>query len=267
MTYWLKRVKNYHYYYGFALGLLIICLHIFFSVIPARKYLTAENVFLFTPYTKWIYFNAGSGYSFLFVLALPLFCSLGLNQLIYDDLKSGFWHYKLIQGSLKRYSLVTSLLSFVSGFAMCGVLLLLDLGLTFLLLPNVKPDFILNANAPVLPQFTFFSNLYYSHPLVLFFAYIIFSSFVAGLFSLFSGMLSFYIRKKFAVVSTGFVIGFVLTILATVFTKQIYSPLLIISGYNPVYNPPLITALLGYLITLILVEVGFVLGVHKNAAL
>ncbi|AUJ32912.1 MAG: hypothetical protein ABF483_02330 [Liquorilactobacillus nagelii] len=267
MRYYFKRVNDFRYYYGFLLGLLIIFLHIVFSVIPTREYLNINTVFLFTPYTKWITFDTNGTYSILFVLALPLFCSLGLNQLVYDDLKSGFWHYKLPHSSIVRYALETSFLSFLNGFVVCTALLSIDLGITFLLLPNIIPNFILNSNTAVLPDFTYFSKLYYTHPLYLFVFYIILSGFIAGLFSLFSGMLSFYIHKKFAVISTGFVVGFVISVLATVFFNQIYSPLLLIIGFSPVYNPPITLVVLMYFVILAIVEMIFVLGVRKNAIL
>jgi hypothetical protein len=80
-------------------------------------------------------------------------------------------------------------------------------------------------------------------------------------------MLSFYIHKKFAVISTGFVVGFVISVLATVFFNQIYSPLLLIIGFSPVYNPPITLVVLMYFVILAIVEMIFVLGVRKNAIL
>ena len=191
--------------------------------ISASKNIPATN----SPYTMWISIDQFTFVPTIFFILLPLIASLPASTLLKEDFTNGYF-YKLKMGkSIKQILLGYLKIAFMTGFIVIAVPLQFNFLSWFMILPNIKPDNLLNINIGARNFTMLFVSLYYSHPFVHAILSIIFSSLWGGLFSVFAMVTSLWIKNKFAAMCTGLVLQIVLLLM----NATIHLPYLI--SYSP----------------------------------
>lgn len=178
-------------------------------IVSASKYIPATN----SPYTMWISIDGFTFVPTIFFILLPLIASLPASTLLKEDFTNGYF-YKLKMGKSIKQILATYLgIAFMTGFIVIAVPLLFNFFSWFMILPNVKPDNLLNINIGARNFTMLFVSLYYSHPFIHAILSIIFSSLWSGLFAVFTMVTSLWIKNKFAAMCTGLVLQIILLLM------------------------------------------------------
>lgn len=263
MSFYLLRLKNYRYFIGLAIGISIVILHAVLTLQPLMHLIDGDQ-FWFTPYTEWISFNV-NGWTILFYLSIPLLSSLSAAQLMIDDLQSGFLWQIINRMNYIKYIGTIQIISFLSGAITILIPLALDYFIFWCFTPNLKANFVLNANHPLLGQTTFFANYYYTQPFKLVIFYLLFSAVLGGLYALFSSTLASCINNRFVSLATGFVLTMILNVLSAAFPHiSLPSPVLIAIGSSPVYLPGIVPTIFVIATVLLLLIVIHTVGVNKR---
>ncbi|WP_155828528.1 hypothetical protein [Schleiferilactobacillus shenzhenensis] len=242
--------------------MMIITAHLT-SVILNRAPQIDGITYWFTPYTQWISFNTDS-WTIGFFLAMPILSVLSTSQILGEDVQSGFLMHILKRESLKKYLTINLLGSFTGGAVTVVVPLALDFLGVWSFFPSITPDRILNANMPLLPDFTYFHGWYYTHPFWLVAFYVVLAGAIAGLYALFSAVLALFFDNRFVSLGTAFMVTMILNVFATIAPRSVFSPVLISIGLSPLYIPPLVDTVIGYVAVLVgLVVLGIGGGIRR----
>ena len=201
-----SRLNKLWLFLALAIGLSISLVQ---CAVSASKNIPAAN----SPYTMWISIDGFTFVPTIFFILLPLIASLPASTLLKEDFTNGYF-YKLKMGKSIKQILATYLgIAFMTGFIVIAVPLLFNFLSWFMILPNVKPDNLLNINIGARNFTMLFVSLYYSHPFVHAILSIIFSSLWGGLFSVFAMVTSLWIKNKFAAMCTGLVLQIILLLM------------------------------------------------------
>jgi len=255
----IQRLKtNTTFYIGFFLALIPILLHIISVVIPHFLFSDSTNINT-TTITEWLGFSQSLKYTYIFYLSLPFFCSLSLNQCIFEDVHSGFLNRIIFYSSIKKYWFSSMLISFIGGFFTVALPLLLDLSATYAFLPLLRPDWMINSLLPSL-QLTYFHTLYYENPLILILIYILIGGILGGICTMLSSLAALFCKHRTVVISFPLIVCLSLAILTIQFPKIFFDPTTIAIAYSPDYLPPFIKVLI---LAIILPIVLYLIGIER----
>ncbi|MHC5280780.1 hypothetical protein ACYRFT_10995 [Listeria kieliensis] len=218
----LRRINRRYIFALLLLILLIPLLQIYPSI-----HLATENKFFESPYTKWMSIDPFNTMSAVFFILLPLIAALPAGILLRKDIDSGFVYQSLIKANIRQVLGSYLSISFGLGFIVILIPLAVNLGLYFLLFPNIIPDNLLNSNLLIIHQNTLFVSLYYSHPLLHAILSIMWSAFWGGLFSLFVTASSLWIKNSFIALMSGLILQIALLIISS------FLPTLEIGSFAP----------------------------------
>lgn len=188
------------------LALVIGIVISFLQLLQVLKPIPANS----SPFTYWLSIDPFNFSAIIFFLLLPFFASLPAGIIIKNDIESGMLYKFKIRNSLKTVLFDYTILSFLIGFIVVAIPLLINFFSWFMVLPNVKPDNLLNKNILVINFNCIFVTLYYSHPFVHAILSILFASFWGGLFSVFTTVTSLWIKNKFSALCSSLVLQIVL---------------------------------------------------------
>ena len=201
-----SRLNKLWLFLALAIGISISVVQ---CIVSTSKNILATN----SPYTMWISIDGFTFVPTIFFILLPLIASLPASTLLKEDFTNGYF-YKLKMGkSIKQILLGYLEIAFMTGFIVIAVPLLFNFLSWFMILPNVKPDNLLNINIGARNFTMLFVSLYYSHPFVHAILSIIFSSLWGGLFAVFAMVTSLWIKNKFAAMCTGLVLQIILLLM------------------------------------------------------
>lgn len=198
MTHFLKlRLQTNQRLFALLIGLAIVSAHLLKVYgLSVKKHVT------FTPYTAWLSmdFSGTSALMLLFYLLLPIIASLFASTIFLEDKRNHLICYVLLNSSRKKYFSMLFLKTFLTGAVVVALPLIIDLIGCFLLLPNLKPDPLINVNLGIYEgSGDLFPHLFYAHPLVYALFNIAISFVFAGLFVTFALAASFYIKNKMVI--------------------------------------------------------------------
>ncbi|MDE3283630.1 hypothetical protein LACPH_002521 [Lacticaseibacillus parahuelsenbergensis] len=166
-----------------------------------------------SPYTRWLSIDPFSFLPVIFFILLPLIASIPAGTLLKNDVDSGLFAKVKLQSSLQKVMWSYIGIAFLTGFAIITLALLLNFAFYFTVLPNIKPDNLLNSNILLINQSTLLVSLYYAHPLLHAAISILFASTWAGLFSVFVTVTAIWIKNAFVAMSLGLVAQIVVLML------------------------------------------------------
>lgn len=166
-----------------------------------------------SPYTRWLSIDPFSFLPIIFFILLPLIASIPAGTLLKNDVDSGLFAKVKLQSPLQKVMWSYIGIAFLTGFAIIALALLLNLAFYFTVLPNIKPDNLLNSNILLINQNTMLVSLYYAHPLLHAAISILFTSTWAGLFSVFVTVTAIWIKNAFVAMSLGLVVQIVVLML------------------------------------------------------
>ncbi|WP_407889994.1 hypothetical protein [Levilactobacillus sp. N40-8-2] len=255
----IQRLKtNVTLYLGIFLAIIPILLHIINVVIPHFLFSDSTTINT-TTITEWLGFSQSLKYTYIFYLSLPFFCSLSLNQCVWEDVQSGFLNRIVFYSSIKKYWSTTMLFSFTGGFFTVTLPLLLDLIATYAFLPLLRPDWMINSLLPS-PQLTYFHTLYYENPLLLILIYIIIGGMLGGICTMLSSLTALFCKHRVVIISFPLIVCLGLAILTILFPKIFFDPTTIAIAYSPDYLPPFIKIII---FAVILPIVLYLIGIER----
>ncbi len=176
------------------IGAILSGLQIIQGLIPIVKY---GNIFLESPYTRWLSIDPFTFGPIMFFILLPLMASIPAATILKEDLTSGLLLQIKTRIGLNRLLLGYGLAALIGGFLVVAIPLLTNFLTYFLFLPNIRPDFLINENLMIIHENTMFVDLFYSHPLIHGLLSILFTSLWGGLFSVLTTSISLWIKSKF----------------------------------------------------------------------
>ena len=115
-----------------------------------------------SPYTRWLSINTDSSATTIFFILLPFLASIPAGNMLKEDLDSGLFNKFKLQVPVARLIMQYAAMAFMTGFVTIMIPLLLNLLGYLLILPNFKPDNLLNINIGVFNFNTMLVSLYYS---------------------------------------------------------------------------------------------------------
>jgi hypothetical protein len=259
--YYRRRLKSYNLYTGLLIGCIITAFQFISDYVILATQLNG-NARIFTPYTLFIGYNLGPWTVFYYTL-IPILASLSLNQLVYQDLKSGYIHYVVKKIGHRKYVFNSFLTTFIGGCLTTCLPLLLNFILYYCTLPNLKPDQILNANQMLTPDLTYLTGVYYSNPFVHVLFYVLLAGLVGGTFATGSLVLICLTRNIFTDFAGMFLLSLIADVLAANTQQAIFSPTLFAIPQCPVYLPTLGWAITELAILLVFFAGCFNYGIKK----
>lgn len=158
-----------------------ICIWHFMEIVyPLRNYVYLVSYPL-SAFGKWIGGENGSVQPTLFYLVMPILCALPYGRSYDYDLKSGYMNQLITRGEKQDYLKAKLSAAFLSGAVISGVPLLFDFLLTGTILPAVIPQ----SGTGLFPivATSVLSELYYIHPYIYTFLYLILDMIYFGLFN------------------------------------------------------------------------------------
>ena len=194
-------------YLVLLVGLLFSFFHIYIDVLPLENNLSFGEGVQFTPYTKWIEFGGMTNLVFLLFLILPLSSALPFADTFAKDRQTGYLRSILTKGRAKQYFIGLYVTNFIVAGIMIVIPLLVNIYLTFMFLPNVNPDPIINSAMPIDFRTSIFPALYYSHPLYHMLLYVFLAFLFAGLYATLCLSFSFFINNRFVILVSAFLVA------------------------------------------------------------
>lgn len=214
----------------------------------------------FTLYNSWLCTDYVSFAASLFWFLSPIFATLAYGWSMSMEIKSGYRRNVMLRISRKNYYLSKLAAVFLAGGTVVTIPVVLNVAVTAMFIPAVKPDYFYKIYYPVgLPSM--FSRLFYVCPLLHVIARILVAFTFAGAIATASFSMAFVICNRFAVVLLPFLLVLGVTYLQYLIPNEIhyaeFSPIYLMGagGFNYSF-------LWG-----VLLEIGILLGVGLLAAL
>ena len=175
-----------------------------------------------TLYRYWICDDGTSVAPDIFYVLLPLTASLTFGWSYSYESRSGYVRNVLTRTKSIYYFISKYIAVFLAGSMTALIPLILNVITVGSFIPAVKPDAYYSYGYIRLAG-TMFSRLYFTHPVLYLAAMIIQSSIFAGLFSLMSLTLSFFIKNRFAVTTVPFMLLLAANYLTGMFMENLSS--------------------------------------------
>lgn len=260
--YFEKRMNNKNLYFSLVLGISLSCVYILYYVIP----LADKRDVIFTPYTTWMGINSVVTPSFLFFFILPVIASLPSSSIFQEDKKNGSFLFVIMRSNYKMYFLKLFSKTFLIGGVVVITPLILNIFLSFMFLPNITPDEILNSNIGMYERATFFISIYFKYPFIHMISYIFMAFFYGGAFALFSLSISFYTKHTFITLLSAFLLQLFLMII-NLFYPTPLAPIYFLSESHIYHGANIIVSILVLVGIFILSVVLFLRGVKRHVIL
>lgn len=173
-----------------------------------------------TVYTKWIECFSASEMQTLFFMAIPFLAAMAMADIYFVDKESGYLNVLFSKVDAKRYFRNLYCLNFCAGGLCLLMPLLVNLYLCFLVCPNRAPDLIVEGTNVVnyLGDDTLFPQLYYEHPFAHVCIYLLLGFIASGIFASIALALSFFVKNRFLVWISSFLINYVFISLSVAMT-------------------------------------------------
>lgn len=230
-----RAIKNKLFLYTILASSLIGICQFLLVVLPGSKVLfSGMNI----TYPKSVFnmsmiFDVTSSYSTILYYSLPLFCAIPYATSYFLDLKNGYVKNICTRYEKKSYLIGKYISVFVSAGITCTLPIIINLLLTMTVIPDLIPEdstFVF----PVTP-FGLFHEIYYSHPYVYVFLFVIIAFIICGLLACSSLAVSRFAHNRFIVLFTPFALFFLtnsITQYTTLYKCNLFNIM------NPIQNQP-----------------------------
>ncbi|MBL5772261.1 hypothetical protein HV454_13175 [Bacillus sporothermodurans] len=263
LTFIQRIVRSKSLYFVLLIGLTSVFLQFKFEILPLQNMYKYNLGVAFTPYTKWFEFGSASQLAGFYFLLLPILAALPFADTYAKDKQSGYLRSILSKGQMKQYFQGLYLSNFIVSGVIIIIPLLVNIYLSFMMLPNIKPDPLVNNQMALDLMNTFFPALYYSHPFLHMLLYLLLAFFFAGMFATICLSISIFIRNRFIILVAGFLVQMVLSLLAQFTEHYEWIPsyfLMEIGSANVSFSTTVIIFCLGMIISTLV----YILGVKKR---
>ena len=139
----------------------------------------------FSVFNTFILCNPFCYSGIILVYCLPVLSCLPYGDSLYTDIKSGHIKIILCKVSKKKYYMSKFITVFISGFMVGFIILSLNLILTMMFFPSIKPEGISNLY-PLTARFVYMNTLYIDSPYLYCIFYLIINCMYCGMYALIS---------------------------------------------------------------------------------
>ena len=173
-------------------------------------------------FNSWMGMEGYSLQSYLYWLLIPLLAVLPFASSFFTDWKSGYIKNIYIRSRRGHYLTAKFLAVFISGGLAVVIPLLVNLGLTALMMPALLPQLAENTYPIIEPSM--WSSLFLYHPFLYTFAYLAIDFIFAGLIATLSLAVSFFAENRFVILLCPFLLYIFLYSLCNMLGLQRFSP-------------------------------------------
>ncbi len=205
-----RAFKNKALIFSLIIGTAIASAQILFRVIPLSKEID-EYLFYNKPmahigwlFCAWIGGNLASPENYLFYLLLPMLATIPFADSFYCDRKSGYIKNVFIRAKKSHYYISKYIATFISGGIAIFIPLLTNLAISSLILPSMLPQ--ASAGFFAVNNTSMWGELFYTHPYIYIFLYMIIDFIFGGLFATISLVVGFIAEQRFIALISPFII-------------------------------------------------------------
>lgn len=198
-----RAIHSFSFLGSVALGTIIAFAHYITHIAipfanPAVVAQTIADGYLPSVFNQWMGISFTTVESYFFFLILPVLAALPFAGSFSEELKTGFLRVLLLSGRNKRsYYIIKALVVFLTGGIAVIIPLIANLLCTVATIPSFVP-IASTAHFPLFPS-SMWAELFYSHPWLYTFAYLVIIFVFSGLFAQISLVFSFYLHNRIAV--------------------------------------------------------------------
>ncbi|WP_127849839.1 hypothetical protein [Lacticaseibacillus hulanensis] len=258
-----KRLLSPRYGWGVFFATVVVTAHIAFALLPDSRCLDGVRIDKTTA-LSWIGLNTSPTSTQCFYYLLPLFAALGPGRAIVEDFITGFNRHLLQRGPW-RYLCQNLTVTFLVGMATAVFALTVDYLFSWLLLPDIQSDLILDYGISVDPSYTYFTQLFFRHALGTIVIYIVLAGLITAGFSLLGALVGLVSLNLYAAMATPMVVSLVLATAATSLPKLIASPVAIMITDSPNPLPQFSSFVIGLLACYLLMFGGIAIAFWRRA--
>ncbi len=223
-----RVVKSWGLWVSIVIGQLISITQYFMMVVPMLRFIdTYKKVGLgtimpHTVFSKWIGGEAVSIQHFLLFMILPILCVVPWSVSAFNDKKDGIIKNYFIRAPKVNYYSAKCFVNFIIGGLVSVLPFISNLILTSATLPSLIPE--VSTGIFAVRTDSMFAELFYSHPYIYVFAYLLIIFVFCGAVSCFSTCIGIWLDNSFSIVIIPFVMHlFLYTICSSVEFKK-YAP-------------------------------------------
>ncbi|PET37895.1 hypothetical protein CN520_24460 [Bacillus cereus] len=257
---WKRLTRRFSFYVALGIGLAISIAQFWTDQFHLKEDLVGIGGISFTPYTKWLGMdNAISDYSSLYMFLLPIVVTLPLADLYAKDRRTGFYRFLIVRGNYRKYFTNLFFLNFITGMFVATFPLIMNIYLSFMRLPNIKPDKIINQEITLMKTTTFFPDLYYTHPFVHMLFYVLLIGIFGGIFASIALSIGMFVKKSFIILLAPFLFQYGLNMIFSMsgHPEMIATNFMLEYSANGVsFTSMIIQLFMGIIISLVLYVIG-----------
>ncbi|MDD4414479.1 MAG: hypothetical protein PHR14_08050 [Oscillospiraceae bacterium] len=198
------------FFIAIAIGTVIAFWQVIQYVIPLTEFVNDVHTYAGKPglfplsvFNKWIGAERTGLPSYLFFLVIPLLASLPYGDSYFQDRKTGYIRHILIRQNKVQYYVAKFIAVFLSGAVVVVIPLIINLGMSALILPSVLPE--VSTHTHAIYAHSMWSSLYYAHPYVYIGLYLLLIFIFSGLWASISLSVSFFSGNRYVVLLFPFV--------------------------------------------------------------
>ncbi len=196
----------------------------YFDIVKELGQEKSVNVCITTAYENWILFEPNT-YRYVLIFVMPILAVLPYGTSYYTDLKSGYVKQIATRISMKTYTRIKYMATFLSG----GIVIVLPLVIQFLLTATIYPlHKPYRFNGSMNGEYSFVVDIFYEHPMIYTIFRLLLVFIVAGLLATVALFISKYIYNLFSVFITPFAISFILQFIGVMIGQDLVSFLAIL---------------------------------------
>lgn len=205
-----RAIKNKFLLISILIGLVITLSHLVQFVIPISKtlddYLTINKPMMYPGwlFSTWIGGNSYTLQAFLYYLLIPILATIPFGDSFFLDKKSGFIKNVLIRTKKRNYYISKFIATFIVGGLVIVIPLLANFVLSAMLLPSMLPQ--ASSGFDYINASSMWSTLYYTHPFMYVFSYLVIDFVFSGLIATIALAVSFFVEHRFVVVIAPFLL-------------------------------------------------------------
>jgi len=205
-----RAFKNKSLLFSLIIGTAIVSAQVLFRVIPLTKKID-EYLYFDKPmahigwlFCTWIGGNLTYPENYLFYLLFPMLATIPFADSFYCDRKSGYIKNVFIRAKKSDYYISKYIATFISGGIAIIVPLFINLAISSLILPSMLPQ--ASAGFFAINNASMWGELFYQHPFIFIFLYMIIDFIFGGLFATISLAVGFIAEQRFIALISPFII-------------------------------------------------------------
>ena len=181
----------------------------------------------------------------LYVMIMPLLATFAYSTSIVSDIKTGYIKNIYIRTKKINYLVSKCIVSHIAGGMVVVIPIIVNLLLTSMVLPSVKPEAVLGIYEP--GGYAFLSEIAYTHPYIYIFIFLIIIFLYSGIFTSCSLLVAEFAPVSFIAAIFPFVFNYFCYVLMGSFGLGLYNPMRIMTiGYSA--NNTLLNVVLEWLV-------------------